>query len=161
MTKKEITLVVFTIILAGAYLCCFTDWLKVKHISIEHAVRPNVTVLSRRGNPGNPSAYTITFSLGREYKLTSVKVVPAAEFQANPNVLPLWHLVGNAKSVPTRFIVYGVPLPGMKPLVTGANAEPLAYDVEYRLLVEAGGTRGEHDFKITGPVASRRGWRHL
>lgn len=159
MTQKEITLVVFTVILAGVYLCCFTDWLKEKHIGIEHAVRPNVAIPSRRGNPGNPAnqfAYTLTFSLGREYKLTSVKVVPAAGFQANQNVPPLWHLVGDAKSDPTRFIVYGMPIAGMKPLVTGANAEPLAYNVEYRLLVEAGGIKGEHNFKIAGPVASHR-----
>ncbi len=159
MTQKETILVALAVILAGVYLGCFTDWLKEKHIGVEHAVRPNVTVPSRRGNPGNPanpSADTITFSLGREYKLTSVKVVPAAGFPTNQNVPLLWHLVGDAKSVPTRFIVYGVPIQGMKPLVTGANAEPLAYDVKYRLLVEAGGTRGEHDFKITGPVASHR-----
>jgi hypothetical protein len=159
MSKKEIALVIFTVILAGIYLCCFTDGLKKKNMGIEHAVRPNVAVPSQRGNPGNPanpSAYTITFSLGHEYKLTSVKVVPAAEFQTNPNVHPLWHLVGDAKSAPTRFIVYGVPIPGMKPLVAGANAGPLTYDVEYRLLVEAGGTRGEHDFKIAGPGGLHR-----
>ena len=156
MTRKETALVIFIVILAGVYLCCFTDWLREKHISIEHTVRPNVTVQSRRGNPDNPSAYTITFSLGREYKLTSVKVVPAAEFRTSKDVTPLWHLVGNAKSVSTRFIVYGMPIEGMKPFGTGINAEPLVYNVEYRLLVEAGGTRGEHDFKITGPVVSYR-----
>lgn len=159
MTRKETVLVVFTVILAGVYLCCFTDALKKKRMSIEHAVRPNVAVPARRGNPGNPanpSAYTITFSLGREYKLTSVKVVPAAKFQANADVPSLWHLVGDARSAPTRFIVYGVPIPGMKPSVKGADAEPLAYDVEYRLLVVAGGIRGEHDFKITDPGGSPR-----
>jgi hypothetical protein len=159
MTRKEIVLVIFTVILAGVYFCCFTDGLKKKHMGIEHAVRPNVAVPGLRGNPGNPaepSAYTITFSLGSEYKLTSVKVVPAAESQMNPNVHPLWHLVGDAKSDPTRFIVYGMPIPGMKPSVTGANADPLAYDVEYRLLVEAGRIKGEHSFKITGPGGSQR-----
>ena len=159
MTKKETILVGLAVILAGVYLGCFTDWLKEKHIGIEHAVRPNVTVPSRRGNPGNPanpSAYTLTFSLGREYKLTSVKVVPAAGFPTNQNVSPLWHLVGDAKSAPTRFIVYGLPIAGMKPLVTGANAEPLATGVEYRLIVEAGGIKGEHNFKITGPAGSHR-----
>jgi hypothetical protein len=156
MTKKEIALVVFTVILAGVYFCCFTDWLKEKHIGIEHAVRPNVAVPVRPGNPANPSAYTLTFSLGREYKLTSVRVVPAAGFPTNRNVAPLWHLVGDAKSAPTRFIVYGVPIAGMKPLPAAANAEPLAYDVEYRLLVEAGGFKGGHNFKIAGPGGSRR-----
>jgi len=156
MTKKEITLVVFTVILAGVYLCCFTDWLKEKHINIEHTVRPNVVVPGRRGNPVNPSPYVISFSLGREYKLTSVMVVPAAEFHANPQVHPLWHLVGDAKSAPTRFVVYGMPIAGMKPLVTGTEAEPLTPGVEYRLLVAAGRTRGEHAFKIAGTAGSRQ-----
>jgi hypothetical protein len=159
MTRKEIVLVIFTVILAGVYICCFTDGLKKKQMGIEHAVRPNVAVPSQRGNPGNPanpSAYTVTFSLGHEYKLTSVKVVLVAEFQTNHNVHPLWHLVGDAKSDPTRFIVYGMPVPGMKPSVTGANAEPLAYDVEYCLLVEVGRIKGEHNFKIAGPGGSHR-----
>ena len=155
MTKKEIVLVLFVVILAGVYIRCFTDWTKEKHIRVEHTVRPNIAVPSRRGDAGQvvkPAAYTLIFSLEREYKLTSVKVVPAAEYQANPNVLPLWHLVGDAKSEPTRFIVYGLPLPGMKPMVAYADARPLEPGVEYRLIVEAGRTRGEHDFKIIGPA---------
>jgi hypothetical protein len=155
MTRKEIVLVMFAVFLAGVYLGCFTDWFKEKHIRVEHTVRPNVVVPSRSGAASQlakPSAYTLIFSLGREYKLKSVKVVPAAEYQANPNVLPLWHLVGDAKSAPTRFIVYGLPLPGMKPMVAYADARPLEPGVEYRLIVEAGRTRGEHDFKIIGPA---------
>jgi len=155
MTKKEIVLVMFTVIFAGVYISCFTDWTKEKHIRVEHTFRPNVLLPSRSGAAGQtikPAAYTLTFSLEREYKLTSVKVVPAAEYQSNPNVLPLWHLVGAAKSEPTRFIVYGLPLPGMKPMIAHVDAKPLAPGVEYRLIVEAGRTKGEHDFKITGPA---------
>jgi hypothetical protein len=158
MSKKEIMLVASAVILAGVYLCCFTDWLKNKPITVEHSVRPNVVVPSRRGNgnPVNPSPYVVSFSLGRDYKLTSVKVVSAAEYQTNHQALPLWHLVGDSRSVPTRSIVYGMPVEGMKPFLAGANAQPLTPGVEYRLLVEAGGTRGKHDFKIADSVASHR-----
>jgi hypothetical protein len=158
VSKKEIMLVALAVILAGVYLCCFTDWLKNKPIAVEHTVRPNVIVPSRRGNgnPVNPSPYVVSFSLGRDCKLTSVKVVPAAEYQTNRNVLPLWYLVGDSRSAPTRSIVYGMPVEGMKPFLAGANVQPLVPGVVYRLLVEAGATRGEHDFKIADSIASHR-----
>jgi hypothetical protein len=159
MNTKETALVVFTVILAGVYLCCFTDWLKNKPITVEHAVRLNVMAPNRRAlpvNAPNPAPYVITFSLGREYKLTSVRVVPAAEFQTNRDVHPLWHLAGDARSDPVRFIVYGLPIPGMKPLISGTGAEPLSPGIEYKLIVEAGATRGEHNFKIAKSIASHR-----
>jgi hypothetical protein len=159
MSKKEITLVVFTLLLVAVYLGCFTDWLRAKPIRIEHAVRPNVTLANRQrdtGSPANPPAYTLTFFLGRECRLTSIKVVPAAGFVTNRDVPPLWHLVGDARSVPTRFIVYGAPVEGMKPSLSGSSGEPLASGIEYRLLVEAGRSRGEHEFKIAGPAAAAK-----
>ena len=41
---------------------------------------------------------------------------------------------------------------GMRPAVQGATADPLQPGVKYRLLVEAGGVKLEHDFTQAPPT---------
>ncbi len=98
----------------------------------------------------------MTFGLDRYYRLTDVKVVPLAEWQTNHSVLPLWHLVSDSKSAPTKFFFYGQDIDGMKPFLPGTQPKPLETNVVYRLFLSAGSVNGQHDFQIGGkpPTAS-------
>jgi hypothetical protein len=159
MSKKEYFLVVFVVVLFGIYVHYFTDWFTSKPIRIEHSIRPNVLFSSnRRGNtvPASETSFIVSFVLDREYKLTSLKVVAVSEVATNPGARPLWHLIADAKPIPTRAIAYGERVAGMKPAASSAVAEPLQPNVEYRLLIEAGRRRGQHDFKYVRANIRRR-----
>jgi hypothetical protein len=85
--------------------------------------------------------------MDQPYELTSVKVVPLAEWTTNKLALPLWHLIVKTNSPPIKAFLYGQQIRGMES-VSGARAEPLATGVDYLLLIEAGRQRGECDFKL-------------
>ena len=59
---------------------------------------------------------------------------------------PIWELVSDSNSVPIAEYSYGLPIRGMHPAVKGATPDPLEPGVKYRLLIEAGTLRAEHDF---------------
>ena len=90
----------------------------------------------------------VAFRLDREYRLTELKVVPLAAWQTNPAVIPVWHLVGNRKSAPIEFFLYGQNIRGMKMAIPGVKPRPLEDSVTYRLFVSAGPVKGQHDFWI-------------
>ena len=92
----------------------------------------------------------VAFGLDRDYRLTEVKIVPLAEWQTNQSALPLWHLVSDPRSAPTRFFSYGQNIDGMKPAMPGTKPKPLEINVAYRLFVSAGSVKGRHDFEIGG-----------
>ena len=151
MTKKNIFLLSVVVVLTGLYVVYFTDWFRPKFIRIEHSVRSLPAPGSRARSINN-----VTFSLHKDYRLTSLKVVPAAEFQTNAYVRPLWNLVSEKGSSPVNGFAYGFPVPGMTPAVANADPDPLQPGVEYRLLLEARSTKGEHDFTIPLSTISRR-----
>ena len=91
----------------------------------------------------------MAFFFTAKYKLTSVKVVPLDALKTNKYAHPIWHLISDSNSVPVKSIIYGVPIRGMKPDVKGARPAALEPNVPYRLLVEAGSLKGEHDFQTT------------
>ena len=144
MNKKNFILIAVMLALAGVYVVCFTDWFKPKTIQISHTVRPG-----RFGNrPGAAAnAPQLAFGLGGDYKLTEIKVVPLAALQANPLAQPVWHLVSDSNSVPISHFTYGQGIRGMKPEVPGVRPQPLQPNVTYRLLVQAGSLKGQHDFQ--------------
>lgn len=159
VSKKELFLAAVVVVLAGVYVHYFTDWFRSRPILIEHSIRPSV---AQRGigpgaaAPAHPTAFIVSFALDREYKLTSVKVVAVREALTNQNARPLWHLIADSSSIPTRAIAYGMQVAGMKPATSGAGAEPLKPNVEYRLLVEAGRRQGQRDFKYAAANIRRR-----
>jgi hypothetical protein len=145
MEKKQWFLCAVAIVLAGLYICFFTDWFKPTTIQISHTARP-IPSRSSRGT----MTVAMAFGLDRNYRLTEIKVVPLAEWQTNHSVLPLWHLVSNPKSAPIRFFPYGQNIDGMKPAIPGAQPKPLETNVVYHLFVSAGSVKGQHDFQIGG-----------
>ena len=136
MTKKNSFLIVILLVMASVYVACFTQWFRPKTIHISHTVRP-----------GEAAAPLLAFGLGGDYELTEIKVVPLAALQANPLAQPVWHLVSESKSVPIKYFIYGQGIRGMKPEVPGVRPQPLQPNVTYRLLLQAGSLKGQHDFQ--------------
>ena len=131
------------VVLAAAYVVFFTGWFRPHTVTIFHTCR-NVRARFAQGT-GQPA---VIFGLARPLKITEIKVVVLADYQANRNVLPLWHLVASSNAVPEKTFVYGQFIRGLKPEVPDTRAQPLTNDVTYRLLLTAGDLRGEHDFKL-------------
>jgi hypothetical protein len=88
----------------------------------------------------------VVFAFDRRLKLTSLKVIPVSDIETNKYPHPIWHLVSDSNSVPIAEYMYGLPIKGMRPDVKGATPDPLEPGVKYRLLIEAGKFKAEHDF---------------
>jgi hypothetical protein len=156
MAKKQVVLIGVTVLLLGVYAYYFSGWFSPRQMFIEHSIRAGVP---ERGAMGriekvDDTMNVMTFAFDSKYELTGVKVVSSEEFQTNKYAHPLWHLVMDSNSVPMKAIVYGMRIRGMRPKVKGAEADPLEANVTYRLIVDAGKIRGEHDFTPSAPVTS-------
>lgn len=137
---------VVAVILAGAYVYFFTDLFYKQTIQIIPSVRPGRASSIPR-NPGEKDVYPVAFKLDGNYKLTSIKVVAASDLATNKYPAPLWHLVSDSNSAPTKAILYGLPIRGLKPKVPQARPEPLQPDVDYILMIEAGNIKGQTNFQ--------------
>ncbi|HEY5044181.1 MAG TPA: hypothetical protein VIK53_19595 [Verrucomicrobiae bacterium] len=154
-SRKEMVMVLAFAVLLGLYVFYGTSCFRTQPIHIELSVRPAVQFVT----PGDPGAkprtvYVTSIALDREYPLTSIEVLRVGDLPDNKPGFPLWHLVG--KSAPTRSLVYGNAPAGMTPYVSGARPTPLEPGVAYRILIEAGRLRGQHDFTITAEDATGR-----
>jgi len=153
MTKKNVIVLAVTFLsVIGFYLYLFKDSFRKADIQISHTIRLNPAYLRRppaSGESPEEMPHMINFGLGREYQLTSVRVVPEAEFETNRFAHAVWEMVSDSNSVPIRAFAYGYKIKGMHPSVKGAKAEPLVPNVSYRLLFEARSMKGHHDFKVT------------
>ena len=149
MTRKVWLLVALAAFLGGLSLYLNKDWFAKDNIQIyHHAARPG---FSRRKRP-DALAPSIVFGFDRLLKLTCIKVISLSDIKTNKYPHPIWHLVSESNSVPTRNFMYGTVIRGMHPAVKGTTPEPLEPGVGYRLVVEAGPTKGEHDF-VPAPEA--------
>jgi hypothetical protein len=152
MTRKLVILVLLAAALGRLSLCLHQDWFAKDSIQIYHRSQPIRAGWLRRAKapvklpPINP----IYFSFDRRLKLTSLKVVSIQDTETNKYPHPVWALISDSNSVPTKDFMYGVPIRGMRPPVKGATPDPLVPGVKYRLLVEAGAQKAAHDFE---PVA--------
>jgi hypothetical protein len=143
MTTKNWLLVAAAVVLGVVYAIFFSDWFQPKTMAIFHTSRVARTRFQYGGAmPG------LIFALNHQFKITKIKVVPLAEFETNRNVLPVWYLVASSNSQPVKSFFYGQPMRGLKPAAPGSRAQPLVTNVTYRLLVEAGGVKGQHDFLL-------------
>jgi hypothetical protein len=134
MTKKTWMVIALIALLGGLSLYLNRDWFARDNIQIIH--------LSGRGQIASDSAVVpIVFGFKNKLKFTSIEVVPVKE-----PTHPIWHLVSESNSVPTKGFTYGQHIHGMHPKINGAQADPLEPGVPYRLLVQVGSLKGEHDF---------------
>ncbi len=142
MTKKPL-LVVTLLIAIGICVYVNRDWFARRPIQISHRFHP---FGGRFDNAGGVAP--IMFEFNRKLKLTSVKVVSATEALTNQYPHVLWQMVSDSNSLPTRGFLYGMNIPGMHPAYKGVVAEPLDASQTYRLLIQAGSVKGEHDFGL-------------
>jgi hypothetical protein len=147
MTKKNIFLIVFALLLAGLSYHLNKDRFRTPDIQIgERWMEPR----GRQVRPGQrPAGKHLVFLLDRQVQLTSIKVVPLADVQTNRFPHPIWELTTESNSIPLKDFAYGRPIRGMKPSVKGATADPLQPGVSYRLFLEAGSLKAKHDFSGT------------
>jgi hypothetical protein len=153
MTKNGIILVVLLVILGAIYAVFFTDWFHKQYIQIVPQIRPRGQRVQQR-DPTAAQAMPVTFMLRGNFRLTSLKVVAADDLATNKHPTPLWHLISDSNSVPTKVIQYGVRPTGMKPAVPRARPEPLQPDVSYMLILEAGKAKGQTNFHTRELVTS-------
>lgn len=151
MTKKNLIVLSVTFLaVIGFYLYLFKDSFRKPDIQISLTIRPKPSaLLHKSANSSDEDPMNISFSMGHDYKLTSVKVVPLNELETNKYAHPVWELISDSNSAPTRAFAYGHHIHGMHPSVKGATADPLAANVPYRLLIEAGPQKGHHDFTLS------------
>ena len=143
MTKKPVLLVALLAVIGGLFVYVNRDAFRRRPIQISHRLYRFAGRFSKRDAP-----IPVMFEFDRRLKLTSVKVLALADIQTNKYPQPLWQMVSSSNSVPTKGIVYGMDVPGMRPALKGVAAEPLDPRETYRLLVEAGSLKGEHDFTL-------------
>jgi hypothetical protein len=142
MSKKPTVYLTLLAALGGILIYANRDWFQRRPIQISH----RFYAFGGRFDSGGVAPLMFEFS--RQLKLSSVKVVPISAVLTNKSVHPLWHLVTNSNSVPTRGFLYGMDVPGMRPMVKGVTAEPLDPSEKYRLLIEAGSVKAQHDFDL-------------
>lgn len=145
MTKKNLSVIGLVVALLAVSI--YLNWGRFGSEPLEIGDRSmpprGWTVRLAKNSPSQP----VIFMFNQKLKLTAVKVVELSAFETNKYVLPLWRLTTSSNSVPTKEFVYGGGIPGMHPDVKGAAAEPLQPGVTYRLFIEAGDLKAEHDFK--------------
>ena len=147
MTRKQWILIALAVVLGGISLYLNQDWFAGEDIHIQSRSRPARTAVFRRSRPQPPAATDpVYFSFGRKLKLTSLKVIPVTEIETNRYPHPIWHMVSDSNSAPVAEWSYGMYIRGMRPSVKGATPDPLQPGVSYRLILEAGKTKAEHDF---------------
>jgi hypothetical protein len=145
MTKNGIVLSIVAVLLAAAYVGCFTDWFRKETFQIIASIRPS-RVSSAPRDPDQQSVHPVSFSFSKKLKLTAVKVFAADDVATNKYPTALWHLVSKSNSVLVNSIQYGYNIKGMEPAVARMQPEPLQPDVDYILQLEAGSLKSEARF---------------
>lgn len=148
MTKNGTFLSVVAVVLAAIYVGFFTDWFQKQTIQIIPQIRYGRPSQISRG-PDKTQVYPVSFSFPEKYKLTAVKVFAEGDLATNKYPAALWHLVSDSNSVPTKSIVYGLPIRGMRAAVEQARPEPLQPDVKYVIQVEVGKVKAQTNFWTT------------
>jgi hypothetical protein len=142
MPKKQVYLVVLAALVGGICLYVNRDWFSRRPIQITHRFHAFGGRFDRAG------VAPLMFEFNCRLKLTSIKVVSASEGTNKKPAHALWQLVSESNSVPTRGFLYGMNVPGMRPVYKGTVAEPLDPSQKYRILIEAGSAKAQHDFDL-------------
>lgn len=156
MPKRIPALLITVLLLAVLYVSYFTDWFGRESIQIIVQHRP----IPQRADPGKsletPPVFPVSFAFSRKYELTSLKVVKTEDLASQKYPTPLWHLISETNSGPTKAMVYGIAPRGMRSAVEDAQPEPLVAGVSYTLFVEAGKMKGSTNFvPLKATVAHR------
>jgi hypothetical protein len=150
MSKKNaIVLAVSFLAVAAFYLYLYRDSFHKPHIQISHTFRPSAWALSHPPGTDDEPVRTVMFGMEHDYRLTSIKVLVLSDLETNKYSHPIWDMISDSNSAPTRAFAYGGHIKGMHPSVKGAKPAELDLNVPYRLIVQAGNINGQHDFTLT------------
>ncbi len=144
--KKTPFLITFVAVIGAWVLYSNRDWFTRPPIQISHRFH---AFSARFG--GQDNSAPVLFEFNRKLKLTSITVAPIPSLGSKQAGRSVWRLTSRSNSVPTKGFVYGMEVPGMQPAVKGQAAEPLLSGGTYRLTVEEGSHKAEHDFSLNGP----------
>ncbi len=131
--------IVALVALIGVYVLLYHDLFPKQQMMISPSLHPAMR--------GNARVWPVFFSLNDNFRLTSVKVIPLDGDKFNPLGRPIWHLISDSNSVPTRAFSYGQRIKGMKPALKDVRPDPLEPGIVYRLMVEAGSVKASSDFR--------------
>ena len=145
MNKKISIQIALLLVLLGVGIFCWSWLFPPPAIHILCTIHQQRA--ARTTEAGNPARAVAAFGLDQRYELTSIKVVPLAEWKTNKNAHPLWHVTSDSGSAPLKAFVYGQNFDDLDS-VSGADAEPLASKVEYLLLVAARRRHGQCEFSL-------------
>jgi hypothetical protein len=146
MTKQSIALIAVAMILGAVYVAFFTDWFRHPQIQILPQIRPPQRG-SRSAPAGDTQVYPVTFAFDKKYQFTEIRVVSADDEKTNKYPHAVWHMISDSNSIPTKALVYGAPVRGMKPKVPRAQPDALEPSVPYVLYVQAGDAVGKAKFQ--------------
>jgi hypothetical protein len=157
MSKRNLILIVVLALAGGSAVYVFKDWLKPEPIQIAYTVRPiqpsrnPAPTDGEYGEypPSGKAGYNVTFAFNQKLNLTAVKVFSLQDAMTNKYPYPLWNLVSDSNTPPVKSLIYGAPIPGLRPSVKGATADPLEAGGSYRLVIIAGDVKTEKDFHIS------------
>jgi hypothetical protein len=145
MTKKNISIIAVVVLLGGLSLYFNRDWFASDVIQVSHrSISPRGPM--GRGPAAKAPANPVVFLITKNLKLTSVKVVVVSDAETNRYPHAIWNLVTDSNSIPTKEFIYGQPIRGLRLATKGVGADPLQPGVDYRLLIEAGSVKLQHDF---------------
>lgn len=145
MTRKVWTLIALAVVLGGFSLYLNKDWFAKDRIQIYDRSRPARAVF-RRSKGDDSMIDPIVFGFDRKLKLTSLKIVPISALETNKDPSPVWYLVSDSNSLPIKAFTYGMRIPGMRAAFQGVRPVPLEPGEKYRLFIEAGPLKEQHDF---------------
>jgi hypothetical protein len=147
MAQKRILLAALGAALVGIFIYANRDWFFKHPIQISHRRNP----FGGRFDPGAGPA-PLMFEFDRRLKLTSIKVISVSEAENSKIPHALWQMISDSNSVPTKGFTYGMAVPGMRPVYKVLTVDPLDPAKKYRLLIEAGSLRAQHDFSLDPEV---------
>ncbi len=143
MAQKPLLAITLLVVIGGLFIYVNRDWFHRRPIQISHRLYR----FAGRFDAADTST-PVMFEFDRRLKLTSIKIVALADTLTNRFPHPLWHMITSSNSVPTKGFVYGMDVPGMRSAVDGSSADPLDPRQTYRLLLEAGSVKAQHDFTL-------------
>ena len=151
MTKKSTENIVVVLMLVSIPLYLARGCFVTEKVRIIHHAGPALR-FPQYAKQDNVSALPVFFEFDRKLNLSSVRVVPVSETGTNRNLPPVWQIKGVSRSVATKGFEYGADLPGMKAVVAGSEPQPLEPGKKYRLIIEAGWLKAQHEFTAEPPA---------
>jgi hypothetical protein len=141
MTRTNALLIALALFLGGLVLYANKDWFTRPPIQISHRFDAFEGRFAQ-----SSGTVPLLFEFNRPLKLTSVKVFALDALQTNKSPQPIWQLVSDSSSAPTRGFLYGTVIPGMRTKNQAPGTDSLGLGVQYRLQIEAGSLKAQHDF---------------